>query len=173
MNAVPASLEGAAEGDSLLREFRAARQRFQRTARADLCAWVDKEIAGYGHARRVPAYRWVPAIAHGTVSLADGTILNDHRLPVAHLSEDWTRERVRQGLAEIEALVFSGETCVAHDIPQAELAALSRGLGLSGARITRAWWTIRTSDLKAVVLDGARAELHHLLTCLPAGHHEP
>lgn len=173
MNTVPASLEGAAEGDSLLPEFMVARQRFQHAARADLCAWIDKEIAGYGQTRRVPAYRWVPAVAHGTVSMADGSILNDHRLPVSNLSEEWTRERVRQGLAEIEALVFSGETCVAHDIPQGDLAIFSRGLGLRGARITRAWWTIRTSDLKTVVLDGARAELHHLLACLPAGHDKP
>lgn len=172
MNVVRASVEGAAAGDSLLREFTAARQRFQHAGRMDLCAWVDKEIAGYGQARRLPAYRWVPAVARGTVSMADGTTLDDHSLPVAHLSEDWTRERVRQGLVATEALAFSGQACVSQEIPRGEWAALARGLGLSGACITRAWWEVRTLDLKAV-LDGARAELHRHLASLPADHHEP
>lgn len=124
-------------------------------------------MSGYGLARRLPAYRWVPAVACGTVSMADGTLLDDHRLPVAHLSKDWARERVRQGLAQVEALALGGQTCVSQDIPQDELAPIARGLGLRGARIVRAWWVIQTADLKAVVLDGARAELRRLVASLP------
>jgi hypothetical protein len=169
---VAQAVEGAASSGSLLREFTAARRQFELAGRADLCEWVDKEIAGYGQARRLPAYRWVPAVARGTVTMADGTTLDAHQLPVSHLSDDWTRERVRQGLAEIEALAISGHACVSQEIAQGELAAFARGLGLSAARITHAWWEIRTPDLKAV-LDGARAELHRLLASLPAGHRGP
>ena len=168
MNAAKPAADVLAAGDLVSREFAAARQRFQHAGRDDLCEWVDRELAGYGHARRLPGYRWVPAAARGTVSTAQGSLLHDHRLPVSHLGEDWTRERVRQALAEVEALAFSGRAFVTQDIPEDERAPLARGLGLSGARITHAWWEIRTADLKAVVLDGARAELHRLLACLPA-----
>lgn len=169
----PPAVDGAASGDSLPGEFAAARCRFEQAGRADLCAWIDKEVTGYGQARRLPAYRWVPALARGTVTTADGTTLDNHPLPVSHLSKDWARERVRDGLAGIEAMAFSGQACVSRPIAQDELAPLARGLGLAGAHIERAWWEIRTADLKAVVLEGARAELHRLLADLPAGHSEP
>lgn len=169
----PPAVEGTASGGSLLGEFAAARCRFEQAGRADLCEWVDREITGHGQARRLPAYRWVPALARGTVTTADGTALDNHALPVSHLGTDWTRERMRQGLAEIEAMAFSGRARVLQPIAQDELAPLARGLGLAGAHIERAWWEIRTADLKAVVLAGARAELQRLLADLPAGHSGP